>query len=281
MDSTGWSVSRANLRVLALRTPTLPPATHTNTSFVGGQRFWVVDPATPYPEERVLLGAAFNQLKEKGMEPQGIVLTHHHQDHVGGAVWLQQETGLPICAHGRTARLLEGHVPVDQVWAEGRVLVGSDDKADRWEVLHTPGHASGHIVLWQAETGVLIAGDMVAEVGTIVVEPPDGDMAVYIAQLERLVALAPTELVPAHGALVTDPIGHLTHYITHRLAREAKVMAAVEQGSADLMTLTSRAYDDVPTAIHILASCSALAHLLKLEGEARVTQNPNGQWQIA
>ena len=48
----------------------------------------------------------------------------------------------------------------------------------------------------------MIAGDMVASVGTILVEAQDGDMIAYLASLERMRAANPSLLLPAHG----DPI---------------------------------------------------------------------------
>lgn len=269
------------LSVLALRTPTLPPATHTNTSFVGRERVWMVDPATPYPAERETLLAAARAVEAQGKRLEGLILTHHHPDHVGAAAWARKELGLPIWAHPRTAELLPGlGIEADHHLEEGAVVRGSErGDGDAWRVLHTPGHASGHIVLWEPKRGHMIVGDMVAAVGTILVEPPDGHMATYIAQLRRLAALSPTRLVPAHGAVIEDGVGHLEHYVAHRLAREAKVLDALEDQPRELLTITERSYPELEARFHPLAARSTLAHLLKLEEEGRASRTPEGAWR--
>ena len=154
------------------------------------------------------------------------------------------------------------------------------NKHDQWQVLHTPGHASGHIVLWQAERRVVVGGDMVAAVGTIIIEPPDGHMATYIAQLERLAMLKPDWWVPAHGPIITDPVGHLEHYVSHRLGREARVVDALGEGAAPLSEVTVRSYPDVPAVLHPLAERSCLAHLIKLSEDGRAEET-DGRWGLA
>jgi hypothetical protein len=73
----------------------------------------------------------------------------------------------------------------------------------------------------------------------------------------------------------------IDYLITHRLAREQKVERALEKlGSADLKNLTAAAYEDVPPALHGVASRSALAHLLKLETDGRASQQAD-HWQAA
>jgi len=262
-----------DLEVLALRTPTLPPATATNTVFVGA---FVIDPATPHDAERQTLLAAVLAAKERGRPVRAIVLTHHHRDHVGAAVWLASEAGLPIWAHARTAELLTGAIVVDRALAPG-------DDLDGWTVLHTPGHASGHIVLHDAARGFLVVGDMVATVGTIIVDPPDGHMASYLASLAALRALGANIVIPAHGAPIIglpEVHAHFTHYITHREAREARVLAALGESPAALPDVTRRAYPELAPFLLPLACRSALAHLEKLADEGRAVAVAGG-WRRA
>ncbi len=268
----------AGLDVLPLATPTLRPATHTNTAFVGRDEVWIVDPATPYHAAQEALLGAVEAVSAAGRTPRGIVLTHHHHDHVAGATWLREQTGLSIWAHPTTAGLLDGEVQVDRPLVADDLLAGSDHGDDWWHVLHTPGHAPGHLALWEPERRLLIGGDMVASVGTILVAPPDGHMATYIAQLERLAALQPTVLVPSHGDVIGNPVAVLEHYISHRLAREARVLATLDGEPLALMAITEKSYPDVPKALHGLATGSTLAHLIKLAEEGRAQRLADDRW---
>src|SRR5688500_11650531 len=112
------------IRVLALRTPTLPPAAHTNTYVVGpdhGPQL-VIDPGSPYPDEQRILERAVREEADAGRPVSRVLLTHHHGDHVGGAAALATTFGVPIAAHANTARRLAGRVPVAHELADGDVL---------------------------------------------------------------------------------------------------------------------------------------------------------------
>ena len=143
------------IRVLALRTPTLPPATHTNVYLVGPEEgpVAVVDPGSPYPEQQALLDQVLAALP-----PVAVLLTHHHGDHIGGATALAARWSVPIAAHARTAQRLAGRVAVTQTIEDGATVYGAT-------AVFTPGHAEGH--LCYAVGDAIIAGDMVAGVGTI------------------------------------------------------------------------------------------------------------------
>ncbi|MBA3542459.1 MAG: MBL fold metallo-hydrolase, partial [Deltaproteobacteria bacterium] len=188
----------SRIRVLALRTPTLPPAAHTNAYLVGplDGPVAVIDPGSPYPEEQAALDAALAEL-----EISLILLTHHHGDHIGGAVALAARTGAPIAAHRETAQLLDGVVPINRFVDEGEVIVVGDTPIT---AIHTPGHAVGHLCFEHA--GSTVAGDMVAGLGTILIDPSEGDMAHYLASLELLLGRPPGTLLPAHGPPIVD--GH-------------------------------------------------------------------------
>lgn len=263
------------LRRFAVRTPTLPPATHTNVYVVGEQDLAIVDPASPWDEEQAALDRFLDALAPA--RPTAILLTHHHVDHVSGAAHLAERRGLPIWAHRETARLLEGRLPVARLIEEGeRLPFGPDGLL----ALHTPGHAPGHLVFLDERSGSAIAGDMVASIGTIIIDPSEGDMRAYLASLERLRALPLRALLPAHGEPITQPHALLGFYIAHRLEREARVVSALDAGAATVMDLVPRAYPDVPREIYPLAARSLLAHLLKLRAEGRAVEE-NEIWARA
>lgn len=267
------------LRRLPLRSPTLAPATHTNTYLIGEGELLVVDPASPYPEEQQRLVAALDALAAQGCRVAALFLTHHHGDHCGGVNALRQalaERGsdAPLLAHSITARRVgRRRLQVDQWLDEGATLPFGPQGLT---VLHTPGHAPGHLCLHDRAAGALVVGDMVASVGTIVIDPEDdGDMAAYLEQLARLQALAGAgarRLWPAHGASVEDGVALLGFYQAHRLQREGKIVAALAAAGprAPLAVLLARAYDDVPEFLHPLAERALLAHLIKLVREGRV-----------
>jgi glyoxylase-like metal-dependent hydrolase (beta-lactamase superfamily II) len=140
--------------------------------------------------------------------------------------------------------------------------------------VHTPGHAPGHLCFLAEESRALIAGDMVASVGTILVEARDGDMQLYLDSLAQMRELEPSQLLPAHGMPIRDPRERLNFYIQHRLAREAKVQAALVQigREAVLDELVPIAYADTAQAAWPFARLAAEAHLIKLEREGRAVR---------
>jgi endoribonuclease LACTB2 len=276
---------RPGLRVFPVRTPTLPPATHTNCYIVGhGRDLIVIDPASPWEEEQERLDRVIDDLIAQGHRVREVVLTHHHPDHSGGAEALARRLGVPIAAHATTRALLQGRVSVDRLIADGEVFdlpgdrPGARPRRLRAHVLE--GHADGHLAFHEEVTNGVIAGDMVAGTGTIIVDPPEGKMALYIDSLRRLRALGARVLYPAHGPPIGDPAKFVDEYISHRLGREAKVLAAVAAGAATVEELVPRAYTDVKPELYPFAARSLLAHLQKLEQEGHVKVRDD-VWQLA
>ncbi|MEI8258595.1 MAG: MBL fold metallo-hydrolase [Deltaproteobacteria bacterium] len=274
-----WEKVGDGIERMAQRTPTLPPATETNTYLISGARgFFVVEPATPYAREQRVL---FDQVRARlssGDMLLGAVVTHHHVDHVGSAAEFRIEFGVPLFAHALAKERLAGRVPVDRTLGDDDVLDGTDVTA-----MHTPGHAPGHVCLWSKGCRWLVAGDMVASVGSIVIDPDDGgDMREYMTQLERLTALPVERILPAHGGPIDTPHELLEHYTAHRREREDKVATAVRRGDRDpagrvtLGEVVRRAYADTPAWLWPLASKSARAHLAKLVKDGEVSAVADG-----
>lgn len=266
--------------VCPLRTPTLPPATHTNCYLIGTREVVIVDPASPYPEERAVLDAGVDAIAARGGRVVEIWLTHHHQDHVGGARHLAERLGVPVAAHPETAARLGGQVEVARHLADGDSITLAGDPPRRLRAVFTPGHAPGHICVLDDDTRLLVAGDMVAGVGTILIDPSEGDMAAYLASLARMKALAPSALLPAHGAPIADAAAKIDEYTAHRLWREQRVLAALEaRGTATAAALVADAYADTPAFLHKLAERSLIAHLVKLAAEGRIRPSGDG-WAV-
>ncbi|HEU4405008.1 MAG TPA: MBL fold metallo-hydrolase [Polyangiaceae bacterium] len=271
------------LELFPARTPTLPPATHTNSYALGAREVLLVEPATPDDDERAAWLAWAQRLRAEGRTLVALVATHHHPDHVGGADFFARALGLPLWAHALTAERLAR--PVDRLLREGEALRLDGPEAQAWQVLHTPGHAPGHICLHEPALGALVVGDMVASVGTILIAPGDGDMGEYLRQLRRLEGLGAKVALPAHGDPIDEPGGRFRAYVEHRLAREAKVVRALGEGSGPaglgLAELLPRAYDDVAPAAWPFAMLSLQAHLDKLAAEGRVVVGAEGRFSIA
>ncbi|MEZ4385184.1 MAG: MBL fold metallo-hydrolase [Nannocystaceae bacterium] len=251
---------------LALRTPTLPPATTTNTLIVGERRLAVIEPATPEPAEQAALNAAIAAKIAAGGELVAIIITHHHGDHVAYADGLRRRFGGRVLAHRATAERVS--FAVDGELEDGDTIELGERVI---EALFTPGHAPGHLVLREKSTGIAYAGDLVAGEGTILIDPEDdGDMGEYLRSLRRVADLGLRALIPAHGPVITSPGELLARYITHRLMREAKLVAALDGGPLPRQELLARVYDDAPRYLWPLADRSLEAHIRKLEGEGRL-----------
>jgi len=256
----------------ALRTPTLLPATHTNCWMVDldGGGVAIVDPGSPEPAEQARLDRVLAILATAGRPPREVWLTHHHVDHVGGLAALAAR-GLPLRAHPETARRIPGSpsfLPVE----DGELLHG------RWRALFTPGHAPGHLCFLDARTGALLAGDMVSTVSTVVIDPPEGDMGLYLGSLERLRGLPARTLYPAHGSPAPSAAAKIDEYLTHRRMRTAKVEAALSPGGS-LAEVTRTAYDDTPPVLLPVAERSCLATLLWLERTGRAGRSGDA-WRL-
>lgn len=280
-ETTGFQEHVPGILVCPLRTPTLPPATHTSCYLVGAGEVVVVDPASPHPEEQAALDRVVDELAAQERRVVEVWLTHHHMDHVSGAAHLAARLGVPVAAHARTAALLHGRVRVARLLADGDTRDLAGDPPRRLRAVHTPGHAPGHLCFLDEYTGALVAGDMVAGVGTILIEPREGHMGQYLGSLRRMKELAPSALLPAHGPVIADAGAKLDEYVRHRLWREERVVDALRHlGAATLGQLVPAVYADVPPAVYPLAERSLLAHLVTL-AEAGRARRDGERWRLS
>jgi glyoxylase-like metal-dependent hydrolase (beta-lactamase superfamily II) len=199
-----------------------------------------------------------------------IWLTHLHNDHVSGANHLKEKRGVRIAAHPITARDLDGIVRLDRTF-DGDERVELQGKPG-WDlhILHTPGHARGHVCVFEAKNGSLITGDLMAGFGTIVIDPPEGHMATYLDSLKRTQALPVTALFPAHGPVMANAKMKIQEYLDHRMERENNVLEAWRRGRSEPSAIVKEVYTDVPPALHGLAERSVIAHLEKLREEGQL-----------
>jgi endoribonuclease LACTB2 len=268
--------------MLSLRTPTLPPATHTNVYIIGTGELVLVEPASPYPDEIAQASAWVEARLAQGQTLRALLLTHHHADHIGGAEAMRHRFGVPIWAHDRTAERLAGKIAIDRLLGDGERVELDGPRPMTLEAIHTPGHAPGHLCFLEPESRSLIAGDMVAGVGTILVEAVDGDMALYLQSLAKMAERDAAQLLPAHGLPIADAAARLSFYVQHRLGREAKVVTALRSFAqpASLEELVPIAYADTAQYAWPLARMALEAHLIKLAREGRAAQH-HDRWLAA
>jgi glyoxylase-like metal-dependent hydrolase (beta-lactamase superfamily II) len=247
----------------------------TNSYLVGaGDGSAVIDPG-PADGRHIaaLIAAAPGPIRE-------ILVTHTHEDHSPGAAALKSLTGASVL--GLTTRHPHWQDPTfaaDRELHHGERIGVAAGATLR--VVHTPGHASNHLCYLLEEERLLFTGDHIIQGSTVVIDPPDGDMAAYLRSLKSLLEEDLAALAPGHGTLIPAPRAAIESLIRHRERRESKVLASLSRDHpAGLAALIERVYDDVPAHLHGIAERSLLAHLLKLEYESRARRAAQG-WLAA
>ena len=241
----------------------------TNTYLVGIDEIAVIDPG---PEDESHLDAVTGC---GGDRIRWIVCTHTHRDHSPGAAALKEATGAEVLAWGNR----------DGLKVDRRLRQGDRIEATEFRLTahHTPGHASNHLCYLLEEERMLFSGDHVMEGSTVVIGPPDGDMAAYLDSLEQIRQLRLKAIAPGHGHLIDDPRPVLQWYIEHRLEREQQVLAAVRRdGTTKVDQLVAEIYPDLDEELVPVAKRTVHAHLLKLAHEDLVEgRTATGKWSAA
>jgi glyoxylase-like metal-dependent hydrolase (beta-lactamase superfamily II) len=152
---------------------------------------------------------------------------------------------------------------------------GDTIEGDGWrlEAVHTPGHTSNHLCFAFPQEGVLFTGDHVMGWSTSVIVPPDGDMAAYMASLERLLRREDRLYWPTHGAAIPAPRPYVEAFIAHRRERAAAILERIARGDHTIPAMVKVIYADVDPILHGAAARSVLAHLIELHGAGRVASD--------
>lgn len=200
-----------------------------------------------------------------------VLITHGHVDHISGceaiaARWPEARFA-KIPWPDRDARYSVQWTPIrdnEVVWSNETTL----------RAVHTPGHSPDHACFVDDDTGTVFCGDLLLKHGTVVIPPSaGGSLALYLASLQRLALLRPQRLLPAHGPAADDPLALIERTVAHRQTRERHVLAAVVAGRDTVEKIVGVVYPGLEPALSNFAHETALAHLIKLEAEGRVTRD--------
>ncbi|MEA3033891.1 MAG: hypothetical protein QOH86_1907 [Sphingomonadales bacterium] len=270
-------VERIAPGVRRLLAPNPSPFTYTGTQtyIVGEGEVAVIDPGPDQPSHVDALLEAV-----RGERVQAILCTHTHRDHSPASRALAAATGASIigCAPldiedeeaGRADEAFDPDYRADRVLGDGERIA-----ADGWALtaVATPGHTSNHLCYALEGTGALFCGDHVMGWATSVVAPPDGDMADYMASLDKLLARGDRILYPAHGPAIEDPRARLEALVAHRHMREGEILDRLAAGQGHIPAIVAAIYVGLDPRLFAAAGRSVLAHLLDLERRGRVERD--------
>jgi len=240
----------------------------TNTYLVGIDEIVVIDPGPDDPEHLdAIAGCGGDRIR-------WIACTHTHIDHFPGVAGLKERTGAEVLAFDARDGL-----EIDRSLADGDPIEATEFVL---RAVHTPGHASNHLCYLLEQERMLFSGDHIMEGSTVVIRPPDGDMAAYLEQLERLKAWRPRlkSIAPGHGYLIEQPAAKIDEYLAHRAMREAQVLDCVKSGTKTVKKIVPALYPDLVEELIPMAEGTVEAHLIKLKDEKRVKRSGKS-WSTA
>jgi len=221
----------------------------TNSWIVGRDPAWLVDPGPALDEHLAALEAEISRRGGLG----GVAVTHDHADHT--------EAVPAIRDRFPDAELAAAH-------GEADIKLGDGDRFGPLSAIATPGHAPEHLAFLTGTAA--LTGDAVLGEGSVFVSPYPGSLAAYLDGLARLKAHELTVLCPGHGPIVKDPQAKLEQYVSHRLDRERRLIAALSAGKRSVDELLDEVWSDAPAQLRPAATVTLAAHLDKLAEEGRL-----------
>ena len=249
----------------------------TNTYLVGkGKKPILLDTGIGLDVYDPLLKQGLAATKNGATELQEIVITHVHQDHIGGVPHVQAQFGdLKVSKKAWPGKDDEYDFPLTYI--EDGATIETDGATLR--AVHTPGHALDHLCYYLEEEKALFTGDVVLGAGTTVIPEEGGGLIDYLPSLRKLLELDLSVIYPAHGPAIREPYKKLNDYISHRELREQQVLEAMNAGLTEIPLMVKRIYVDTPEFLHKAAAGSVRSHLVKLEKEG-VVKNEGEEWAL-
>jgi glyoxylase-like metal-dependent hydrolase (beta-lactamase superfamily II) len=260
------------IRRIVARNPSPFTFRGTGTYVVGEGEVAVIDPGPDLPEhvDAILAGLS-------GERVTHILITHTHRDHSPAAQPLKEATDAPTYGFGPHAGGKRGEPAVeeggdwdfvpDRTLRDGELITG---RGWVFEAVHTPGHTSNHLCFALPESGILFSGDHVMGWSTSVIAPPDGDMAAYMASLDKLLGRGDAVYWPTHGPAITEPHDHVRAFIAHRREREAGILDCLRAGVGQIDAIVERLYVGLQPGLRRAAGRSVYAHLIDLVARGAV-----------
>ena len=248
----------------------------TNTYLVGtGKRPILLDTGIGLDVYDPLLDRGLSETKG-ATELQEIVLTHVHQDHIGGVPNVRKHFGeLQVSKRAWPEKDADYDFPLTYIDDGARIETDGATLC----AIHTPGHAKDHLCYYLEEERALFTGDLVLGAGTTVVPEEGGGLIDYMASLRKLLDLDLSVIYPAHGPAIREPYKKLNAYIAHRELREQQVLDALNAGLTRIPDMVQRIYIDVPKFLHKAAGNSVQSHLNKLKAEG-VVKEEGEEWVL-
>ena len=303
--------------------PTPFPVGPVNAYLLGGPAPALVDAGPNTDEALAALRVGLAAHGYTLADVRHLVITHAHPDHYGLAARVVAESGARVYSHRYNLALLandqaeagqrsayyaqilqQAGVPLPILAGMQRdfsatarysqavtVDVALDDEdvltlgGSSWEVIHTPGHARGHICLYHRQSGHLLSGDhLLRDISSNpILEPPlpgeterPRSLSQYLRSLERVSALNVTTAWPGHGKPITDHRKLIARRVRFHRQRVEQIAAVLVEGPQTAFQIATALFPGLRGIQVFLAVSEVIGHLDILEEEGRVGLQQEG-----